>query len=287
MTTNTPRLNRLFANDGRCLDVAVDHGLTNEHSFLNGIEDMTRVVDALVAAGPDAIQLTPGMARHLQNLPGKEKPSLVMRTDSSNVYYDELPRFLFSQVLEGAVERAVALDATCVVVNLLLLPDQPELHHQSVTNVARVRRQCDLYGMPLMVEPLVMLPNSIAGGYQVDGDLTKITTLVRQGVELGADIIKADPCTDASDFHKVVETAAGIPVLVRGGGLASDQLVLDRSAEVMRQGAKGLVYGRNIIQHSNPVGMVKALMSIIHDDSTGDQAMSILQEHSAENTDAA
>lgn len=280
--TSTPRLNRLFAEDGRCLDVAIDHGLTNEHSFLAGIEDMTRVVDSLVAAGPDAIQLTPGMARHLQNIPGKSKPSLVMRTDSSNVYYDELPRFLFSRVLEGAVERAVALDASCVVVNLLLLPDQPELHHQSVTNVATVRRQCDLYGMPLMVEPLVMLPNSIAGGYQVDGDLRKITTLVRQAVELGADIIKADPCTDASEFHRVVETAAGIPVLVRGGGLASDELVLERSAEVMRQGARGLVYGRNIIQHADPVGMVTALMRIIHDGVSGDEAMSRLHARAAD-----
>jgi fructose-bisphosphate aldolase, class I len=43
--------------------------------------------------------------------------------------------------------------------------------------------------MPLMIEPLVFRPNAQAGGYMVDGDLKKIMPLVRQAVELGADII--------------------------------------------------------------------------------------------------
>jgi len=49
------RLNRLFkSTSGRLLDVAVDHGFFGEPSFLSGIEDMPRVIDTLVAAGPDA-----------------------------------------------------------------------------------------------------------------------------------------------------------------------------------------------------------------------------------------
>ena len=46
--------------------------------------------------------------------------------------------------------------------------------------------------MPLMIEPLVMQDNT-NGGYMVDGNIDKILPLVRQAVELGADIIKADP----------------------------------------------------------------------------------------------
>ena len=33
------RMNRLFTNGG-CLDVAIDHGVCNEPSFLAGLEDM-------------------------------------------------------------------------------------------------------------------------------------------------------------------------------------------------------------------------------------------------------
>ena len=63
-----------------------------------------------------------------------------------------------------------------------------------------------------MIEPLVMLPNDVRGGYQVDGDAGKIVTLVRLAAEMGADIIKADPTDDPDDFHRVIE-AARVPVL--------------------------------------------------------------------------
>ena len=81
-----PRLNRLFAPDGRCLDVAVDHGFFGEPSFLAGIEDMASAVVALAEAGPDAIQLSRGQALLLQRIPGPAKPALVLRTDVANVY---------------------------------------------------------------------------------------------------------------------------------------------------------------------------------------------------------
>ena len=80
------RLNRLFAADGRCFDVAVDHGFFGEGSFLAGIEDMARTVTTLVEAGPDAIQLSPGQAALLQSIPGPAKPALVLRTDVANIY---------------------------------------------------------------------------------------------------------------------------------------------------------------------------------------------------------
>ena len=75
---------------GRALDVAVDHGFFGEPSFLTGIEDMREVVETLVRANPDAVQLTLGQARHLQSIPGKDKPALVLRTDVANVYGNPL-----------------------------------------------------------------------------------------------------------------------------------------------------------------------------------------------------
>ena len=272
----TPRLNRLLAQDGRCFDVAIDHGFFNERSFLNHIEDMRRVVATIVEANPDAVQLSPGLAPLLQSIGGRSKPALVMRTDVANVYGKELPRYLFSRVIEDVVEQALALDAACVVVNLLLLPGQPELHAQCIENICRLKPQCARYGMPLMIEPLVMQENATAGGYMVDGDLDKILPLVRQAVELGADVIKADPCDDARQYHQVIEIAAGKPVLVRGGSRASDDEIIARTYELMRQGAAGIVYGRNVIQHEHPARMVRALMALIHEDATPEQAMKIL-----------
>ncbi len=272
-----PRLHRLFAADGKCFDVAIDHGFFNELSFLAGIESMPAAIRTIVEAAPDAIQLSVGQAHHLQDVPGKAKPALVLRTDSANVYGSVLPDYLFSQLIAEPVEQALRQDAACVVANLLLLPNQPEIYHQCVANVCALKVECARFGMPLMVEPLVMQPNERSGGYMVDGDLQKILPLVRQAVELGADIIKADPCDDVREYHRVVEIAGGVPVLVRGGGRAPDDEILARTAALMQQGAAGIVYGRNVIQHASPRGMTQALMAIVHGGATPEQAHSYLK----------
>ena len=269
------RMNRLFAPSGNCFDVAIDHGMFNERSFLGGIEDMGAAIRAIAAAKPDAIQLPPGTAPLLQAIPGKDKPALVLRTDIANVYGTPLPRALFSEVIDRAVEQGVVLDAACVVVNLLMLPDQPEVYRACVRNVNALKRECEIMGMPLMVEPLVMQDNA-KGGYMVDGDIDKILPLVRQAAELGADIIKADPCSDVSDYHRVVEIAQGLPVLVRGGGRVSDAEILARTAELMRQGARGIVYGRNVIQHPDPTGMTRALMAVVHEGASPETALAMI-----------
>src|SRR5215471_9609543 len=226
------RLNRLFAADGRCFDVAVDHGFFGEVSFLAGIEDMESAVATLVEAAPDAIQLSPGQAPLLQGRRGA-KPALVLRTDIANVYGREGVgrEYLFSELVEAAVEQAIVLDAACVVVNLLVLPGQPELYHACIRNVSALRAACDPVGMPLMVEPLAMKAGE--SGYGVDGDTETIVTLVRQAVELGADVIKADPTDELDDYARVLEVAGAVPVLVRGGGRASDEEILRRTSSVM------------------------------------------------------
>ena len=269
------RMNRLFTNGG-CLDVAIDHGVCNESSFMVGLEDMPRVVDALIRARPDAIQMAYGQADLLQSRPEKGKPALVMRLDMGNPYNATRHRVMWSmlQNAEEPIIGALEMDAACVVVNLFMLPDEPEMFRQCVENISRVRAACHRYGMPLMIEPLVMLPNELRGGYQVDGDAEKIVTLVRLAAEMGADIIKADPTSDPNEFHRVVE-AARVPVLVRGGGKEDLKTVLRKSAALLAQGAKGMVYGRNVYQHENPGAVVRALMAMIHDGADGDAAWDV------------
>ncbi|WP_301172795.1 class I fructose-bisphosphate aldolase [Brevibacillus nitrificans] len=272
------RLNRLFAADGKCFDVAMDHGFFNEYAFLSGIESMERAVKAVVAADPDAIQLSVGQAKYLQRVSGRQKPSLVLRTDVANVYGKELPRHLFSEMIQNPVEQALSLDAACVVVNVFSIPNQPEVYYQCIQNVCAIKPACEKYGMPLMVEPLVMLPNEQGGAYLVDGNIEKIIPLVRQAVELGADIIKADPCDDITEYHRVIEAASGIPVLVRGGGKASEEEILTRTYQLMQQGASGIVYGRNVVQHPKPREITRAFMAIVHEGATVEHALQILKE---------
>lgn len=269
------RMNRMFTR-GKCLDVALDHGVCNEPGFLVGLENMPGVIDALIEAKPDALQLAYGQSDLLQSRPEKDKPALVMRIDMGNPYNAQRHRVMWSMLQnhDEPIIGALEMDAACVVVNLFMLPDEPELFRQCVENISKVRAACSKYAMPLMIEPLVMLPNDVRGGYQVDGDAEKIITLVRLASEMGADIIKADPTDQPEDFHRVVE-AARVPVLVRGGGKDNLKSVLLKSSALLRQGAVGLVYGRNIYQHDKPRAIVTALMAMIHNDASGEEAWEI------------
>ena len=272
------RLNRLFnATSGKCFDVAIDHGFFGEFGFLQGIENIKSAVETVVEAAPDAVQLTIGQAKYLQQIKGKEKPTLVLRTDVANVYGKEIPATAFSQMIDQPILQAVQLDAACVCVNLFSIPGAPEVTSQCVANIIKIKTEADHYQIPVMIEPLVFKSNNEAGGYMVDGNLNKIIPLVRQAVELGADIIKADPCDDLENYNKVVEIAGDIPVLVRGGGKASDEEIITRTKKLIEQGVSGIVYGRNIIQHAKPALITRALMDLVHKNISVSEALGYLK----------
>ena len=277
MADSAFRLRRLFnPASGRCLDIAVDHGFFGEGSFLAGIEDLDGAVRTLINAAPDAIQLTVGQAHLLQHAGGRDRPALVLRTDVANVYGAPLPDHMYSLMTPRPALRGVQLDAACIVVNLFDLPGRPQVREACLRNVLDARQDCDRFGMPLMVEPLVMKESS-TGAYTVNGDVERIVPIVRQAVELGADVIKADPTDNPADYVDVIRTATGVPVLVRGGGRVPDRELLERTAGVLGSGARGIVYGRNIIQHDKPGAMTRALMAMLHDHADVSAAMGIIE----------
>jgi len=115
-------------------------------------------------------------------------------------------------------------------------------------------------------------------GYITDGDVVRIATLVRQAVELGADLIKADPSEDLDEYASVVEVAGDVPLLVRGGGRVDNRSLLERTVAVLSAGASGIVYGRNVIQHPRPAAITRALKAILHDGATVDESLVWLEE---------
>ena len=117
---------------------------------------MERTVATLVDAGArrDPALARPGAAAAAR--PGRRSRRSSCAPTSRNVYGPEHPGRLFSELVAGAVEQALVLDAACVVVNLLQLPGEPELLRECVRNVTALKAACEPVGMPLMVEPLVV-----------------------------------------------------------------------------------------------------------------------------------
>jgi DhnA family fructose-bisphosphate aldolase class Ia len=187
------------------------------------------------------------------------------------------PEEVFCKLLDEAVEQALTLDAAAVVLNLFWAPGLPELHRECVENISRLKPQCERYGMPMMVEPMLLLPDG-QGGYKVNPDIQKTIALARQAVELGADIVKADIAESLDEYHLVVQAAAPRPLLPRGGPRVTDHEILSRTHALIQEGASGIVYGRNIYEHPHPARMIRACQAVVHEGATVIQAMSMLNE---------
>ncbi|MGD9997497.1 MAG: class I fructose-bisphosphate aldolase [Ilumatobacteraceae bacterium] len=252
----------LLAADGRLVSVALDHGVFGSAGIVAGLGSLARRVAETVQARPDAIQLNLGSAERLQSALAGSPVRLVTRLDVTNAYQAGPGVGLYSLAVGRAVERAAAIGAAAIVVNLLDSDSDPDLRRDCLRIVNCLRAEASATGMTLMVEPLV-LSDEGAIRYAVNGDVARIAPLVRQASELGADIIKADPTDQLEEFRTVVE-AAGVPVLARGGGRVDDAELLDRTAALLAAGASGVVYGRNVFQHPEPAAITGRLMDVVH-----------------------
>ena len=96
--------------------------------------------------------------------------------------------------------------------------------------------------------------------------------------ENGADIIKTFYTGERDSFKKVIRSCY-LPVLVLGGPKTrSDREFLTSIRGAMDAGAAGVVIGRNVWQAPSPTAMTRALVALVHQDASVDDALSLLQD---------
>ena len=68
-----------------------------------------------------------------------------------------------------------------------------------------------------------------------------------------------------------------IPVLIAGGEkLGSDRAVFEAVRGALDAGGRGVCIGRNAFQHSKPLGMMRAICAMVHNNVTAAAAEDIL-----------
>jgi DhnA family fructose-bisphosphate aldolase class Ia len=255
--------------------IALDHGAHNEYALLEKIEDFESVLDRILAALPDCILLTPGQARRMQRRRQDMMPGLVLRCDVTNVYTPLATKARYCHLIGDPVEEAIRLDAAAVLVNLFFSSSDPLLNKQCTENISKLRADCEKYAMPLIVEPLVLQKEAEDRSYSIIGDLEKVIALHRQAVELGADVLKADPSDSPDKYDQVVEAVGDVPLLPRGGGRVGDREILERTRQLIQAGARGVVYGRNIFMAPDVKQMVRAISAVVHENASVDEALTV------------
>lgn len=269
------RLARLIPPaSGRSLVVALDHGFFAVPGDLPAIEDLAAVVDTVAGVEPDGVLMAAGQVRLLDAVAERRRPALTVRMDVTNLYLS--PARAESALLEDAVLRAVRLDAAAVLVNLLDADDDPTVRQVCLRNVFALKAQCEHYAMPLMVEPIPF--ERLNGAYHDVALEDRLVPLVRQGVEAGADIIKAGILPTVGAMERAIRVCGGVPYLARGGSKGNDREVLAGTRHLLDCGAAGVVFGRNIFQHDRPAAMAAALRALIHDDTSVESAAAVLDQ---------
>lgn len=251
------RLGRLFdPKSGNCLVVAMDHGVFM--GPLAGIERLDEVADILAANGADALQVGPRAAQWIgRSLTTRPETSLVLRIDSTNAYRKPKPQ-RYGGTMICSIPDAVASGADAVVVFLLDDPADPGAEHAMIERIALALHDARALGMPVMIEPLVM-----GGSGETLTEAREIDRVTRIAYELGADLLKIDyPGAEAvAAICRNVEA----PVLIRGGPKVEDiQAFLKGVERAMHDGARGVVFGRNVWQAPDVAAATRELARAVH-----------------------
>lgn len=259
------RLSKIIRpSTGRTVMFAVDHGY-----FLGPTTGLEKPADTIVPLAPyaDTLMLTRGVLRTC--VPDDIETPIVLRVSGSNSILDE---DLSDETIVTSVEECLRLNAVGMALSIYVgAPHQ----HQTVANLAKLVDAGERYGMPVVAVTAVGKALTQAGAAkEITRDARYLALSCRIAAELGAHLVKTYYC---EDFEKVTGTCP-VPVVMAGGKKIAERDALELTRSAILGGAVGVDMGRNIFQSDSPVGMMKAVAAVVHEDASVDDACAIYED---------
>lgn len=255
------RLGRLFQREsGRSVIVAIDHGIGGAPE---GLAELLPNTAALLEGEPDGLILTAGALRRLAPvLAGRRGPGLLVAVDFAggstvpgSQNHGEQHRLLLG------IEESLRLGADGVKALLIFGRENLEVHADNVAMITELARAADVWGVPLLVEPVLW---GRAATDEQRRDPLVLRSICRIAVELGADIVKAPFPADDSTFVEITR-ASPVPVVILGGPrMENADAVVETARRAVRAGGAGVAFGRNVFQDADPAGIIRRLRTVVH-----------------------
>jgi DhnA family fructose-bisphosphate aldolase class Ia len=250
------RKERFFRGKKNLVISALDHVV--EYGYQPGIE---KAEDAIKnCLDTDALLLPQFMARRNWSLlAGQNAPRIVVRINWTASFYYPLEYRDGETVIATTVEEAVNAGADAVICSLFLEEDNaPAREANNVALFSEVVRQKEKLGIPLIGECYVVEHKEKTPD-QVHRKVKRVSRIM---AELGADFIKT--FYTGESFHEVIENTP-VPVFTIGAEkLNTDLDVLNKALLSVKQGARGIIFGRNIFMAQDPPGLIAALNDVIN-----------------------
>lgn len=237
---------------GRAVMLAVDHGY-----FLgptSGLEQPGETVAPLLAYA-DSLMLTRGVLRQCVD-PASRVP-VVLRASGGTSILTELS----NEDLTVSMEDAVRLNVSALALSIFV---GTENERRTLANLTKLVDAGEQYGIPVLAVTAV--------GKDMQRDARYLGLCCRIAAELGARIVKTYYC---EGFEEVVG-GCPVPIVIAGGKKIEEREALELAHNAVSRGAVGVDMGRNIFQSSNPVGMIRAVRQVVHENKSPDEAFRFL-----------
>lgn len=249
------RIRNLFKGKKNLVISALDHVM--EYGYQPGIEDAGKAIKNCLTT--DVLLLPRFMLKRHADLFGKKvSPFPVGRINWSSSFYYPLDYKEGHTAIATTVEEAVQSGTDAVICSLFI--EEKDAQDRETDNIAifsEVVRQKEKLGIPLIGECYVVEHADLTAKQLKE----KVKRVTRVMVELGADLIK---CFLTEDFHEVVENTP-VPIFTIGAEkLETDLAVLRKAYDSILQGARGIIFGRNIFMANDPATLVKALGEVLN-----------------------
>lgn len=262
------RLKRLFG-ETRAVIIAVDHGMFD--GPLPGMEDLPRTVSR-INPQVDGVLLAPGMLRHCAEFfAGKDRPAAVVRLNWNTVYRSTVRSLSVSQPCTS-VEDALREGMDLPLVSLTLKTGTEAQDAANVRVFSELAAAAHRLGLPVIGE---YFPTG-----HLEMEPEEIHEDVREGcriiAELGADAVK----TFYTCRFEEVTGSCPVPILGLGAEkLPTQARALKLAAAEVREGAGGVVFGRNAIQVQRPADFQAALCEVVRHQAA---VQAVIEKHDLE-----
>jgi len=248
------RLSRLFPQEKNSVVVAMDHGQT--FGPIAGLIDFTEAAERLKEA--DAVLMAPQMIRFSGDLfLGQGSPTVIARLNWNTVLCEPW-NYREAHIVKALSARvAVAAGAEVVLANLVLQTGSEKQDARNVGVFAQLVEETYELGIPLVGE--VFPIRGLRDRPDELHDYVKKTCRII--CELGADAIKT--FYTGERFAEVTE-GVPIPVFALGAEKLKHEIdALELAHKAVSAGARGVVFGRNVIQAQSPTQFLRGLKEVV------------------------
>lgn len=254
------RLSRIFSpKSGRTVMLAFDHGYIMGPT--SGLERMDLTIVPLIEHA-DCIMCTRGALRQIVP-PTFNKPISLRTSAGSTVLTDLNDECLLD------IEECVRLNASMLAIMVAIGSKYEALTIRNLTTIVDAGSR---YGIPVL--------GVTAVGKELTRDARYLGLATRVCAENGAHVVKTYYCSPG--FEKVT-AACPVPIVIAGGKKLPELEALQMAYEAIDQGAAGVDMGRNVFQAEDPVAMIHAVRSVVHQNTKPKDALGLYNDLKSRN----